>query len=516
MADAILDQFGKPMRRPAQRDMSEEIAAPSLGSVRQITSGHPADGITPARLGAVLREAETGDATAYLELAEQMEEKDLHYSAVLSTRKRAIRKLNIVVTAGGESDKEIEAADLVRTALKGAAVKDDLVEMLDALGKGYSATEIIWNTRGSRWTIQRLEPRDPRWFRFSQEDGRTLLMRDLGGDVPLAPFRFVVHRARLKSGLPIRSGLARLVAWGYVFKNYTLKDWAIFMEAYGHPLRIGRYGPNATAEDKRTLLMALRRMGIDMAAAIPKSMEVEIVNGNVTGADKMFEGAARYWDEQISKAVLGQVSTTDAIAGGHAVGKVHNEVRDDIRDSDAEQLAATLETCISAPMTMVNFGSDVAHPTVRFETEEERDPRMTLVAVKTFGPMGVPISKRFVQDTFGIPEPSEGDELISFGTTAKGDHVLPELRQTASSPAARNNALTRLATDPLASGVAQGHMEALIGDLLDALELVDSADDARDLIALAMEQAPDDGIREFLARLTFNGRIAGQIGADLI
>lgn len=514
MKPTITDQYGRPMRRPPARDMEEEISGATTGGVRQITSGHPADGLTPARLGAILREAEIGDATAYLELAEQMEEKDLHYASVLGTRKRAIRKLNLVVEPGDEDDQAIEAAKLTRDALHGSAVKDDLVEMLDALGKGYSATEIVWNTGGPRWTIRRLEPRDPRWFRFDQTDGRTLLLRDLTGDLPLKPYRFIVHRARLKSGLPIRSGLARLAAWGYVFKNYTLKDWAIFMEAYGHPLRIGKHGPNATPEEKATLLRAVRRLGVDMAAVFPKSMEIELVNGNVTGAEKMFEGSARYWDEQLSKAVIGQTGTTDAIAGGHAVGKVHNEVREDIRDSDAEQLAATLEHCVAIPITKLNFGPEVAPPRIKFETEEERDDRMTLLAIKTFGPMGVPIAKKFVQQTFGIPEPAEGEELITF-QAPQASPATPDVKQLASAHAGHIDAFRRIATEQVTSGIAQGHMDALLGDLLDALERVDNVDDARDLIALAMDQAPDDSIRELLARITFNGRVAGRIGADL-
>lgn len=515
MIPTITDQYGKPMRRPAARAMEEELSGATTGGVRQITSGHPADGLTPVRLGAILREAETGDATAYLELAEQMEEKDLHYASVLGTRKRAIRKLHLVVEPGDEDDRAVEAAKLTRDALHGSAVKDDLVDMLDALGKGYSATEIIWNTRGPRWTIQRLEPRDPRWFRFDQTDGRTLLLRDLAGDLPLTPHRFIVHRARLKAGLPIRSGLARLAAWAYVFKNYTLKDWAIFMEAYGHPLRIGKYGPNATETDKRTLLSAVRRLGVDMAAIFPKSMDLELTNGNVTGADKMFEGAARYWDEQLSKAVIGQTGTTDAIAGGHAVGKVHNEVREDIRDSDAEQLAATLEHCVGASITMLNFGSEVAPPKVKFETEEQRDDRMTLLAIKTFGPMGVPISQKFVRETYGIPEPAEGEELIAFQTTP-APPMTADFKQMASAQLGQADAFRRIATEQVTSGITQGHMDALLGDLLDALEQVGNVEDARDLITLAMEQAPDESIRELLARITFNGRIAGRVGAELI
>ena len=60
---------------------------------------HPSIGLTPERLTAILREAEAGDPFLYLELAEEMEEKDLHYLAVLSTRKQTVAQLGRL--AGG-------------------------------------------------------------------------------------------------------------------------------------------------------------------------------------------------------------------------------------------------------------------------------------------------------------------------------------------------------------------------------------------------------------------------------
>lgn len=514
----LVDQFGRALVVPATTDLEAEVSAPSMGSVRQIASGHPADGITPARLGALLRGAETGDATAYLELAEQMEEKDLHYSAVLGVRKRAIRRLKFVVKPASDAPKDEEAAKLVRDALRSSAIKDDLIDMLDAIGKGYSATEIIWNTKAKPWTVSRLEWRDPRWFAFDPVDGRTPLLRDAGGDLPLPPFKFVFHLAKTKSGLPIRGGLARLVAWAYVFKNYSIKDWAIFMEAYGHPIRIGKYGPSASPADKATLLRAVRAIGTDLAAIIPQSMTVDLVSANVTGAGAMFKDAAEYWDRQISKAVLGQVSTTDAIAGGHAVGKVHDEVRSDIRDADAEQLASTLQRDIAVPITFFNLGADAQPPILSFEAEEEQDPRMMMAAIREFGPRGLKVPVTVVRDAFGIREPDEGEEVLDFSGPAPDAGGAPGVVPITA--AARGHAHARSALDEvtaalIASGSAQASMDPWVGGLLDAIETAASIEDVRDMLADAATAAPDGAIRELLARLTFNGRLAGEIGANV-
>lgn len=520
MAD-ILDWTGKSMPKPEREILEAEIAAPETGTVRSITSGYPADGLTPSRMGQILRSAHQGDPTAYLELAEQMEEKDLHYRAVLDVRKRAIRRLKLVVEPGANDPKAEEAAELVRAALGHASLKDDLIDMLDAIGKGYSGTELIWDLSSVPWKVRRMEYVNPDYFRFDQVDGKTPLLRTNDGDVPLKQFKFIFHCSRGKAGLPIRSGLALVVAWAYIFKNYTLKDWNIFLEAYGHPLRIGKYGNGASAQEKSTLLRAVRRLGVDMAAIMPQSMEVEIVNGNVTGADAMFENSARFWDEQVSKVVLGQVSTTDAIAGGHAVGKVHNEVRTDIRDADAEQLAGTLQRDLAAAITMLNLGADVAVPVIRFEAEEDRDPRLTLAAIKQLGPLGLSIPERVARDAFGIREPEDGEAVLTFPSQTpapSGGGVKPlqlAAQHSASAQVTRDTSALRDVVDKLVqSGAAQAAMDPLLGPLLDAIGDARSLEDVRDIIATAAEEADDETFRELLALLMFNAQLAGQVGAD--
>src|SRR3546814_16570638 len=86
----LVDPYGRPLSAAA---LKREEAAPTLTGVRQILAGHPSFGLTPERLARILREAAAGDATRYLELSEDMEEKDLHYLGVLGTRKRAIAQL---------------------------------------------------------------------------------------------------------------------------------------------------------------------------------------------------------------------------------------------------------------------------------------------------------------------------------------------------------------------------------------------------------------------------------------
>lgn len=524
---ALIDQYGRPMQMPRKAEMLEQVAQPTIGSVRNIQSGHPADGIEPVRLSAILRQAETGDASSYLEMAEQMEEKDLHYAAVLGVRKRAIRSLEMRVEPGDDSEAAKEAAEIVREALGSAAIKEDLIDMLDALGKGYSVTEIMWEYQGGRWEVAGLEQCDPRWFEYDQVTGRRLLMKDNAGTTELRPFKFITHQARAKAGLPIRGGLARLAAWAYMFKNFALRDWAIFAEAYGHPLRLGKYDSSASPEDRRTLLRAVRQIGVDMAAIIPKNMEVEIVSASSTGADKLYEGAARYWDEQLSKGVLGQVATTDAIAGGHAVGKIHEEVRSDIRDADAEQLAATLMRDVALPLTVLRFGDArrVRVPKIRFLQPEVIVPADMLQLMEKGPKLGLKIAVRDVRKTFNLSEPEEGEEILV--AQADPTPVAPPLPAAESAKnerqlAARQDggaesmdAIDLLVEELMAGGTVDAAMEEDFAALLEAIGQATDVDQVRDIIEGFPAESVPATLQELLTRASFAARVAGEVGAPI-
>lgn len=515
----LIDQFGRPLRAPTRTEMTSELSAPTLGSVRQIQSSHPAEGITPLRLAAILREAETGDATAYLDLAEQMEEKDLHYAAVLGVRKRAIRSLDLIVEPGDDSNAAAEAADLVREVMTGVVVKEDLIDMLDAIGKGFSVCEIVWEELSAkRWMPVQIEQRPPQFFEFDRTNGRHLYLRGAGSPEPLAPAQFIIHLARAKSGLPIRGGLARLAAWAWMFKNYTVKDWSIFLEAYGHPLRLGKYDKeSASDDDKRTLLRAARQIGIDMAAIIPRTMELEVIATPTGGTNEAYEKKARWWDEQLSKGVLGQVATTDAIAGGHAVGKIHEEVRSDIRDSDAEQLAGTLMRDLAAPLTRLNLGETVPVPRIRFQAPERIDPDKLLKLMEVAGPAGLRIATGDIYKAFSLREPDEADPILRFAPappalTAPLARPAPVLAAREAGHEHGDDPIRELIDELAGDGRLAAAAEVELGRIVDAIRAARTVDEVYAILDRAGLDAPGPVFVDLLAQSMFAARLSGEMG----
>ncbi|QCN98905.1 DUF935 domain-containing protein (plasmid) [Azospirillum argentinense] len=412
---AILGPDGRPMQR---QTLAAPQATPTVTGVRPVLSEHPARGLTPERLAGLLRASEDGDATRYLELAEDMEERDLHYRGVLATRKLSISQLEVTVEAASDEPDDQAAADLVRAALDAADVEELLFDLQDGLGKGYSVVEMIWDTSRAPWRVVGFEHRDPRWFQFDRTDGRTLRLVDGTPDgAPLEPNRFIIHTPKTKSGLPIRGGLARAAAWAFLFKNFAIKDWVVFAEVYGHPLRLGKYGPGASEPDKDILLDAVRNLGTDAAAIIPQSMLIELVTSNVTGID-LWEKLANYLDRQVSKAVLGQTATTDAISGGHAVGQEHRQVQKDIERADGRQTAGTLNRDFVPVLVSVNMGPRPVYPKIRIGRPDEEDIGALVERVVKLVPLGLKVGMSTMRDKIGLPDPGDEEELLTVPGTA--------------------------------------------------------------------------------------------------
>lgn len=435
----LLGQNGQPINRAV---LTQEIAAPTIGGVRSPISGYPADGLTPVRLAQILREADAGDPVRYLELAEAIEERDLHYVGVLGTRRRSVSQLDITVKPGDDSPLAEEIAQRVRDWLTRDELSEELFDTLDSIGKGYSMTEIIWDSSSGQWEPARLEWRDPRWFTFARHDLATpLMLGENGEQLPLQPFKFVYARIKAKSGLALRSGLARIVLWAYLFKKFTERDWAVFSQTYGQPLRVGKYGAGASKEDREKLFRAVANIAGDCAAIVPESMMIEFIEtGNLGAAIDLYEKRGDWYDKQVSKAVLGQTATTDAVTGGLGSGKEHRQVQEDIERADAKALQAILNRDLIRPWVQLEWGPQPVYPRLIIGRPEEEDLKAFSDALSPFLSSGLRVKQSEIRDKFGLSQPDAEDEIL--GGTAQNQPPAGNVTGTDASNPPLNTDLT--------------------------------------------------------------------------
>src|SRR5216684_8203035 len=323
---------------------------------------------------------------------------------------------------------------------------------------GLTPDKIVMILRQAEWG-------DPRWFMFDWISGQQLLVRSLrteGPEIPagpvgtgaqpqlspwnvrvvsggheigfqpatqpLAPFKFITHITRAKAGLPIRGGLARIAMWNYLFRNYILKDWVVFLEVYSQPLRLGKYGPGATEQDKRALLSAVANIGVDAAAIIPESMMIEFCESKQSQAHAdSYLKAIENLDKRLTIAVLGQELTTQLPrgAGSRAAAEVHDAVRRDIAADDARRLSTTISRDLLRPLIDLNRGPRVRYPKVAIGFAEERDLALLAPALGAFVDRGLRVSQKQIRGIAGLDQPEAGEEILHPAGELSGDSSPP-------------------------------------------------------------------------------------------
>ncbi len=477
--------------RPAQQDLTRPIATPSLTGIRQAYRNTISRGLTLQQLTAWLDAADMGDADAYLSLAEEMEERNLHYYSVLSTRKRAVLGLPRLVESASDDPVDVHLADAVRDALLTPPLSGLLSGLLDALGKGYSAVEIGWG-HGQLWLPTTYAWRDPHSFRYDRETGRVLRMLDdsnpLDG-LELQPNRFIIHTPTLKMGLPIRGGLARLAATAHLCGLYITEDWLAFAEVFGMPLRVGRYSANATEADKNALKSAVMGLGADAAAILSDSMQIEFqaAASGAGGAD-LYDRLLDVTQKLISKAVLGRSDAADATAGKLGSETALSEVRRDILESDAGELTQTLNAQLVRPFVDLNFGIQTRYPAFKLYVPDQEDLAGLTDMLAKLVPLGLKVEQSVIRDKWGLPDPEKDAELLGAPT------------------AALNRALNRAADAPLAGADPTAPMverlgqeaEPLLQSLLEPVRAaLDSSADLMDFRERLLTLYPDLNSKDF-------------------
>ncbi len=170
-------------------------------------------------------------------------------------------------------------------------------------------------------------------------------------------------------------GLLVTCALWVIYKKGGVSDFALFAESFGSPFREYIYQDPTTKD-------ALERIAKTTRAASyvvrPSSGDFKLhESGQKSGSKDLFVGLKDMCDEQVSKAILHNTMTTDAM-GGNYKGDVHQNSENEVTKADKRFVVRVLNKHFKT--ILGNFGFDVKG---KFAYEED-DP--------------IPIEKRFKID----------------------------------------------------------------------------------------------------------------------
>ncbi|HBY9792766.1 Mu-like prophage protein gp29 [Klebsiella pneumoniae] len=472
----LLDMYGNPIRREVLREPQSSHVAALAG----LYAEHPSQRLTPQRLEQILNEAELGNLAAQADLFTDMEERDAHLFAEMQKRKRALLTLphDIMPPPNATPAEQADAAWLAEYITEQDGWEDLVIDMLDAIGQGFSNIEIEWQPVGREWFPKAFHHRPASWFELSRDNQDQLVLRtDDGMGAPLQPFGWIQHRHKSRSGYVARAGLLRTLSWPYVCRNFGTQSLAELLEIYGIPLRIGKYPEGIGDKEKRELMRAVTELGRYAGGIIPKEMEITLHQAS-NSSHEPFMALAEWAEKAMSKAILGGTLTTqaDGKTSTNALGVIHNEVRHDLLASDSRQLAMTLRSDLFWPLLVLNRRANAdprRTPRIRFHIPTPEAPG-TQDATRTFQVnLGAPAT---TATTRGYTSPGIAAIMAALTRKPAADDVQTGIDEGLTALLSGNlpaEGLIALLQPALAALSAERDEQALLGALADAFPHLD-------------------------------------------
>ena len=491
--------------------MSEAIATLPWKPDEELAvgSGQPTVG---SKLG--IEAAENPDAVVKkkgLKAYEAMERKDAHYASVLQTRKLSLLGKGYEIQPASEEPRDVEIADFVRWNFEHmrGSFRQDLIEILDALGKGFSLSEIVYTLaeRGpykGKVVLKALKAKDQQYFGFALDDFDNILddgivqnplishglrlssvlsdkqLQTLGSaqresaNRKLPRTKFVHFAFNSRAENPYGRGLAGVCYWYSWFKTEGgFKFWLVFLEKFGSPTVTVSVSKEASDPDRQKVRNILKALQQETGIVLPEGFELKLLEATRHG-EAGYRQLIEVCNAEISKAVLGQTLTTEqGQRGARSLGQVHQEVLYNLLQFDGEMLEATINEQAVERLVDFNYADVETYPAFRIPLKPRKDVLAMTQSLEGLVRMGARIPERYVHDELDIPVPDDDEELLQLAPAPTPPGPLEEfaerrITRTELDPPAMRQRKTEAQNDLIDAGVAHGGhaVDAILGTLI--------------------------------------------------
>lgn len=516
----IVDVWGNPItsKKPNTNQITEG------GLIYNDINNYPSVRMTPQKLAAILRDADNGYVNAQAELFSEMEEKDGKLGSVLQTRRLAVTGLDWeVLPATTNSATDIKVAEFITEVFNYVdSFNEGLNDLLDAIGKGFSLVENIWEISEGQVWLKDLEHVDGKNLNFTDVSGklskmpRILTEESPAHGIELEPYKFIFHRHKARSGFVTKGGIIRSCAYLYLFKNYDFKNWAQFIELFGIPLRLGKFKAGSTREEIDVLKRAVFNLASDAAAVISENTEIEFIRSEA-GKDNagVFKELAEYIDKIYSQIVLGHAGSSESTAGKLGGEDNAENVRQDLLKADCLLLMSTIKTQLITPLVYYNFGANVGVPKFKLKFEPPEDLKSEadmLVSLTKTGFRNIPLS--YIHRRFAIPEPKKSEATLASSTPSSdlnaGGDLSPMRAVTAAAVALTADAAHDETVQQYQRRADHVGADQMIDTLKDFISSCETLEEARDRLPEVFPGMDEKALASALAEALMASSLAGR------
>jgi phage gp29-like protein len=173
----------------------------------------------------------------------------------------------------------------------------------------------------------------------------------------------------------------------------------LYGDRYATPTAVAKAPLSASTAELDTLYDHLSNLSQETAMILPEGYELEFVTPS--GSPDVFKNLIDYIDKEISMLICGENEAGQAEAGSRASSQVANVVRVVKASEISEMISQTLTQTLIRWIVDLNFGVDVAAPTLTREFRIEESP-LTMPDVALLIQAGFSPKKEWMERHFRV------------------------------------------------------------------------------------------------------------------
>jgi phage gp29-like protein len=388
-------------------------------------------------------------------------------------------------------------------------------QVLKCRAFGYAPIEVLWGVRDGLTVPVDLVLKPQRWFMFDQENRLCFWSTDqmLSAMEQLPPRKFLCPTNEADYVNPYGLGLLSRCFWPVTFKRGGWKFWVKFAEKYGAVWPVGKLPRSATPEQRTDLLNTLEQMIQDGVAVIPDDGSAEFLEaGDKASTSSLFNDIITADNSAISTVWLGHAGAGESTPGKLGGERAAVDVRDDLRDDDANLIAQTLQQVIDWTCE-INWGGSADSPRISLKEREEidtsqseRDDKLSTAMERS----GLKLSSVYYQKTYGLdPEDIEEKQENPAPSAVPGPQtpVPGPAFAEGDDPEAALLALEKSITPEALQRIMEGVLAPVFRFVRESGDLTEAMGE---LVRL-YPQMNTDALQDLLARVIFVSEVWGRI-----
>ncbi len=238
-------------------------------------------------------------------------------------------------------------------------------------------------------------------------------------------------------GDPNDLGLLTICGFYALLKKGAISNWAEYVELYGSPVMVLKYGGN-DLQSKKQAKDIIDKSGNSLKIAITKEMDFQIVDGKTSNGDGSLQDTfVERLNQEMSLIITGNTETsTNGKGGTGAKSLVHQNEQKQLTKEDMDFELDMLNSDKFLGI-LARYGYKVGDG--HFEYVGEVDVDFLQQKIKVDLPLlqaGLPVSAKYLYETYNIPMPEPGEQLVILGSTQEpdGDETEPDADEAKPAP----------------------------------------------------------------------------------